>query len=182
MVAPQAKVGLHPPGRVRYSCVVKKKVYVETSVISYLASRTSRGVLTLAMQKMTADWWSNRRWDFDVYVSELVFDESRRGDADAVRRRMVILKEIGTLAVNDSVTALAKKLVAEGALPTRAVDDAMHVALAAAHGMDYLLTWNCRHIDNAELKPLIRSVCAIAGYSCPEICSPQELMEGHAHD
>ena len=76
----------------------------------------------------------------------------------------------------DPVTVLADELISQGALPETATDDALHVATAAYHGIDYLLTWNCRHLDNAEMRPLMRSVCAIKGYTCSEICTPLELM------
>ena len=124
----------------------------------------------------------SQRKKFEAYVSELVIDEIRHGDAMAARRRLASLDGIASLATTDEAIELAKDLVKQGALPEKVTDDAMHVALAAVHGIDYLLTWNCRHIDNAEAKPLIRSVCAIAGYRCPEICSPQELMGGEDSD
>lgn len=71
---------------------------------------------------------------------------------------------------------LATRFIAEGAVPGNAGVDALHVAVATVHGVDCLLTWNCRHINNAETKPILRSVCAVAGYTCPEICTPEELM------
>jgi predicted nucleic acid-binding protein len=153
-----------------------KRVYIETSVISYLVARPSRNLLTAAWQELTRQWWDNRRSRFELFTSELVSAEASLGDPDAARRRSEKLRGISDLAVTDSTVALAKKLVDAGALPKEAVDDAMHLAVAAVHGIDYLLTWNCRHLDNAELKPLMRSVCAVAGYRCPEICTPQELM------
>jgi len=86
------------------------------------------------------------------------------------------LVDIPILEITDAVVALSKALIAGGAVPKKALDDSIHIALAAAHSVDYLLTWNCRHIDNAERKPIIRRVCSINGYTCPEICTPQELM------
>ena len=153
-----------------------KRVYIETSVISYLVARPSRNLLTAAWQQVTREWWDNRRSRFELYASELVSVEASHGDSDAAQRRSEILIGIPDLAVTDSAVALAKKLVGAGALPREAMDDAMHLSVAAVHGIDYLLTWNCRHLDNAEMKPLMRNVCAVAGYRCPEICTPQELM------
>jgi predicted nucleic acid-binding protein len=80
------------------------------------------------------------------------------------------------LEVVEEAYDLAAMLISEGALPPAAEDDATHIALAAVHGIDYLLTWNCRHIDNAETKPIVRSICTTRGYACPEICTPEELM------
>ncbi len=153
-----------------------KTVYVETSILSYLAARPSRDLLAAGHQQMTHEWWNTRRAQFDVYISPLVDQEARRGDPDAARRRVEALGDLRTLEIVDEAYDLAAALIAEGALPPTAADDATHIALAAVHGMDYLLTWNCRHIDNAETKPIIRSVCTAHRYSCPEICTPEELM------
>ena len=153
-----------------------KRVYIETSVISYLVARPSRNLLTAAWQQVTHEWWDSRRSRFELYTSELVSAEASRGDPDAAKSRNEELRDIADLEVTESAVALAKKLVDAGAVPKEAMDDAMHLSVAAIHGMDYLLTWNCRHLDNAEMKPLMRSVCAVAGHRCPEICTPQELM------
>ncbi len=153
-----------------------KTVYVETSILSYLTARPARDLLAAARQQMTREWWDSHRARFEVYVSPLVDQEARRGDADAARRRVEALGNLAMLEIVEEAYELAAALIAEGALPPSAEDDATHIALAAVHGMDYLLTWNCRHIDNAETKPIIRAVCTTHGYSCPEICTPEELM------
>jgi len=147
--------------------------------MSYLTARPTRDLLASARQQMTLEWWDKRRVRFDVYISPLVDQESRRGDPDAARRRVEALGDLPTLEIVEDAYELAAALIAEGALPPKAEDDATHIALAAVHGMDYLLTWNCGHIDNAETKPIIRSICAAHGYSCPEICTPEELMGDH---
>lgn len=158
-----------------------KTVYIETSVISYLTARTARDVLAAAWQDTTNRWWDNQRGRFEVFTSQLVVEEVSQGDAGAAQRRLQVLKDLPHLSMSDPVTQLAGDLVKEGALPETAMNDALHVAIAAYHGVDYLLTWNCRHIDNAEMRPLIRSVCTIKGYTCPEICTPLELM-GDDHE
>jgi predicted nucleic acid-binding protein len=159
-----------------------KRVYIETSVISYLTARPSKNALATAWQQITRQWWDSQRSRFELFASELVLAEIGQGDPKAAIKRKERLREIPDLDVTKDVVILAKKLVGDGALPKEAMDDAMHVAVAAVHGIDYLLTWNCRHLDNAEMKPLMRSVCAIAGYRCPEICTPQELMGGQDND
>ena len=155
-----------------------KTVYIETSILSYLTARPSRDLLAAARQQVTRTWWDAHRPRFEVFVSPLVDQESRRGDTDAAHRRVEAATDIPVLQIVEQAYELAAALIAEGALPASAQDDAAHIALAAVHGMDYLLTWNCRHIDNAETKPLVRSVCAKHGYACPEICTPEELMGG----
>ena len=158
---------------------MKKRVYIETSVVSYLTARPSRNILAAAWQQVTREWWDKRRSQFSLFTSELVLAEAGQGDPDAARLRLDELKGIPELDVTDEAVALAKRLVGDRALPKKAMGDAMHAAVAAFHGVEYLLTWNCRHLDNAENKPLVRRVCDNAGYRCPEICMPQELMGEH---
>ena len=153
-----------------------KTVYIETSIVSYLTARPSDNLLAAAWQKVTVDWWETQQSRFDLYISALVLEESGRGDSQASERRIKTLAGIPLLEVTDEVRTLSKTFIAGGALPPRAVDDSLHIALSVVHGIDYLLTWNCRHIDNAETKPLIRKICIANGYICPEICNPQELM------
>ncbi len=105
-------------------------------------------------------------------------EEAEQGHPEAAQRRLEALAGIHRLKTTDEASELAAFLLAESALPSVAADDAMHVAIAAYHEVDYLLTWNCRHIDNAEKKPVIRRVCESKGYACPEICTPLELMGG----
>ena len=157
-----------------------KTVYIETSIVSYLTALPARDLLAAAWQNATSRWWETQRGRFDLFTSELVIDEARRGDSEAASRRLDVLEGIPHLVIPDPVTDLAAVLLAQGALPEKAMDDALHVAVSAYHGVDYLLTWNCRHLDNAEMKPLMRSICLVHGYSCPEICTPLELMgEGY---
>ncbi len=155
---------------------MNKSVYIETSVISYLTSRPSRNIVAAAWQQVTMEWWEKQSARFELFVSELVLAEAGEGDSEAVQRRMEKLDGIPDLEVTDEAVSLAGKLIAEGALPEKAIDDAMHIAIAAVHGIDYLLTWNYRHLDNAERKPMVRSICVSSGYQYPEICTPQELM------
>ena len=127
-------------------------------------------------KKTTVDWWDTRRDRFSVYASSVVAEGARRGDPEAGSRRFQALSGIPLPAITEAVVALSKALIQGGALPPKALDDSLHIALSAVHGIDYLLTWNCRHIDDAETKPIVRSLCAAHGSSSPEICTPQELM------
>jgi hypothetical protein len=157
-------------------------VYIETSIISYLTARPSSDLLAAAWQRATADWWETQRGRFDLYTSDVVLAESSRGHPQAAARRLETLQGIPTLPITDAVKTFSLVLLRDGILPARALDDSLHIAVSAVHELDYLLTWNCRHIDNAEVKPLIRSVCIVHGYVCPEICTPQELMGGTHYD
>jgi len=153
-----------------------KSVYIETSIPSYLTARPSRDVRAAAWQELTVQWWETARNRFDLYTSEIVVAEAREGDPAAAERRIAVLRGIPELPVDAEVEFLAAKLIADGGFPSTAEFDALHVALAAVNAVDFLLTWNCRHINNADTRPLIRSICALAGYVCPEICTPQELL------
>jgi hypothetical protein len=155
---------------------VMRTVYIETSIVSYLASRPSRDVRIAAWQEITTQWWEQDRSKYELFTSELVIAEAGDGDADAARRRLDRLADIPALVIDDVTKQFAARLIEEGGVPSEAQADALHIAIASLHGLDYLLTWNCRHIDNAATKPLIRSICAIVGYPCPEICTPLELL------
>ena len=161
---------------------MRKRVYIETSVISYLAGRPSRNLLVAAWQSLTIEWWEKRRNLFELFVSELVLEEAGRGDPEIAGKRLKAIEGIPLLKLTDSAVELSKKLIFENALPTKATGDALHIALSAVHNTDYLLTWNCRHIDNAEIKPLVRSVIIANGYNYPEICTPQELIGGDSDE
>jgi len=154
----------------------KPKVYIETSVISYLTARLSRDLIIAGHQQITQEWWELRKRDFDLYVSQLVIKEVSRGDEEASKKRLSALQDIPLLQFNDEVTDFAQKIVSEKIMPSRYAEDAIHVAIATIHKIDYLLTWNCNHIANAEIRKNILSLCTRYGYEMPIICTPEELM------
>ena len=156
---------------------MKKGVYIETVVVSYLTGRPSRDVRAAAWQQITSQWWEDVRADFDLFISELVIVEVSAGNPEAATRRVEALQGIAELSIDEEVKELADQLISKGGFPLGAEADALHVAVAAVHQIDYLLTWNFRHIDNAAKKPIIRSICIAAGYSYPEICTPMELLQ-----
>ena len=132
---------------------MKPKVYLETTIVSYLTARPSRDLVVAAHQQITQDWWTNRRSDFDLHASQLVIQEASVGDAQMAQSRLAALDQIPLLGVN-----------------------ALHIAIATAHGMDYLLTWNCKHIANAEMQGGVAVICRASGYEPPVICTPEELL------
>lgn len=134
------------------------RVYIETSVISYLTSLPSRNVSAAAHQQITHAWWATRD-RFTLHVSEAVLAEAASGDPDAARRRVAALAGIPVLAINQQVLELAAHFLQAGALPAKAEVDAVHVAAAAIHGMDFLATWNCAHIANAVIRARLESLC-----------------------
>ncbi len=152
------------------------KIYIETSIVSYLTARPSNNLIAAAWQKETIDWWEKQKDRFELYISEVVIEEASRGDESAASKRLVALEDIEVLELNNASIELSKALISEGGIPKKALDDALHVAIASIHKMDFLLTWNCRHIDNAEMKPKIRHIIEQHDYHCPEIATPIELM------
>lgn len=155
---------------------MKQKVYVETSIISYLTARPSRDLIVAANQQLTDEWWNIRRPDFDLYISEMVEVEAERGDEEAAEKRLVIVRQLDMLELTDAVHQLAEQLVERRLIPKKAARDAVHIAVAAVHGIDYLLTWNCTHLANAVIRHNIERFLEKQGYESPIICTPQELM------
>lgn len=153
----------------------KKTVYIETSIISYLTARPSRDLLAAAWQKVTIDWWDTQRDRFNLYSSDIVIEEAARGDDSAVFRRLRVLAGIPSLEITNEVVALSEALIDAKALPQKALGDSLHIALSAVHGLDYLLTWNYRHIDNAETRPLVRAVC------CKRVCISRDMYAPGTH-
>jgi hypothetical protein len=152
-------------------------VYVETSIIGYLSARPSHDVVIAAHQQLTRQWWKGRR-SYRLLVSQIVRDEAAVGDPTARARRLRVLRGIPALAVGDDATGLASELIRRGALPKKATVDAFHIAIAAAHQIDYLLTWNCKHMANATMRGTIEAICRSAGLAPPIICTPEELPAG----
>ncbi|MCX5682485.1 MAG: type II toxin-antitoxin system VapC family toxin [Planctomycetota bacterium] len=155
---------------------MKQQVYLETTIVSYLTARPSRDLILAARQEVTRQWWEERRGHFEIYVSQAVLDEAGRGDPEAANRRLELLRGVPRLLVTEQAVGLARDLVKAHALPEQGVEDALHIAVAAVHGMDILVTWNCRHIANAELMPAIRATIERSGNDSPTICTPDELM------
>jgi len=158
--------------------IYRPKVYLETSIPSYLTSRPGNDLRVCAIQNISYEWWANRRQFFELYISELVIEESALGDPEAAKKRLDLLIDIPRLQINESVEQLAAYLVSKGSLPRKAQLDALHIAVATIHGIEYLLTWNCTHIANAIMRPRIEQACRDLGFEPPIICTPQELMEG----
>lgn len=154
----------------------KPKVYLETTIVSYLVASPTKDLIQSAHQESTRLWWVGRE-RFDLFVSRLVGAEARRGDARAAARRVAALRGIPRLALRREAVRLAHDILRTGALPGKARVDALHVGVAAAHGIDYLLTWNLRHLANATIRGKIEQAVRDAELVPPIICTPEELME-----
>lgn len=153
-----------------------ESVYLETSFISYLVARPSRDVIVAGHQQTTQEWWENRRSEFTCSVSQVVIDEASVGDASEVAKRLAIISGLPTVDVTENAEALTQAIMAADILPPHAFPDAAHVAVCAVHKIDYLLTWNCKHLANAQIARRITVVCDKLSYKMPIICTPDELM------
>lgn len=154
-----------------------QRVYIETTVVSYLTARPSRDLIVAGHQQITHDWWDTRCRDYEFCVSQLVFQEAGNGDPQAAQERLAVLATMTLLEITEEAISLAEELVLAGALPAKAENDAVHIAVAAVHRVPYLLTWNCRHMANAVMRIQIEGVCASRAFKAPIICTPEEMME-----
>lgn len=156
---------------------MRPSVYIETSILGYLAMRPSAHLVTAANQQVTREFWDEHRSRFDLFVSLAVLDECMAGDKEAAAEREVFLDGIPVLEVSEEVLLLGESLMAGIPLPEKAAVDAVHIAVAALNGLDYLVTWYCKHIANPALRGRIEEVCRTAGFIAPVICTPPELIE-----
>jgi predicted nucleic acid-binding protein len=155
---------------------MKPKLYMETTIPSYLASGPSRDLIVAGHQQITRLWWENRKNQFDIFISQFIIDEVSAGEQKQAKKRLQIIANCAQLEITDEVTTLAQALLNDGIIPKKAATDAAHIAVAAVHGMDYLMTWNCTHIANATIFNSVKRVCIEQGFSFPIICTPEELL------
>jgi predicted nucleic acid-binding protein len=161
-----------------YGVRVKPTVYVENSVISYLTAWRAQGNLRVAAhQDLTREWWDTKRYEFDLYVSTVVIEEAQDGDPLAAAARLAVVADLPVLDVTKEARDLAAILLRDTQLPAKANADALHIATAAVHGMDYLITWNCKHIANAFILRSVEAVCRANGYEPPVLCTLEEFTE-----
>ena len=156
---------------------MKRKLYIETSVVSYLVGRASPNTVIAGHQAATQALWKilNRR--FAPFISDLVIQESSGGDTAQASMRLEAIKAMPVLAVDHDVESVARILIKQKAVPEKCPEDAVHIATAAVNKMDLIVTWNFKHINNPVMKQRMRDVLARNGYALPEICSPDELLE-----
>jgi hypothetical protein len=152
-----------------------ESVYLETTVVSYLVSRPSVNPLVAARQELTRQWWDLRRHNFACYVSEVVIQEAGEGDFEQAARRLGVIEGLPKLAASAEAERLSA-LFLETVLPERAALDAAHLAIATVAGIQFLLTWNCAHLANAQVLDRLEPIALRAGFKLPRVCTPDELM------
>jgi len=151
--------------------------YIETTIPSYYVARASMGVIQASRQATTRVWWDSGCSGFDIYTSSEVIDEAGVGDPQMARERIDMIASVKRLPMNEAVAVLAETLVKRGLVPTKAASDAIHIAVASVHAMDYLVTWNFKHIANPFIRERLRKLVAESGYRLPVMCNPEELLQ-----
>ena len=152
------------------------RIYIESTIPSYLAARPARDLLQAARQQLTRDWWDLQREKHELFTSQIVLDEIAAGERDMARRRLALVARLTVVELTPAAEALAERVLHSGLLPAHADGDAAHIALATVHKLDLLLTWNCRHIANAAIIGRLRRLMDAHGHTLPEICTPEELL------
>jgi hypothetical protein len=153
-------------------------VYIETSIVSHATAWPSSDIQIAALQQQARNWWSTERSNFELVTSQLVIDEASAGDPAAAAERLKLLEGLPTVPINDDVRTLARAIVSASIMPPTAAADALHVAAAAAAGVQYLLTLNCRHIANAHELPRVYRLLDEHGFGQLLICTPAEFLGG----
>jgi predicted nucleic acid-binding protein len=155
---------------------ITESVYIETSMVSYLKARPSNNLIMMANQEVTRKWWDTPRSQFTLYISQVVVDEAAQGDPEMAAKRLEVLQSLLVLELTENVQDLGLQFLTKSSIPVKAADDAIHIAAATVHGLDYVLTWNCKHIANAQIQRKLAEISNSFRYKLPTICTPYELM------
>jgi hypothetical protein len=156
---------------------MKKRVYIETTVASYFTARPSRDIIVAGHQETTRDLWPNLTTKYETYISALVYEEAGKGDPDQAKMRLAAVESFPMIDIDKEARLLAERIIVGRGIPAEYPEDALHIAVAAVNGMDVLVTWNFAHLNNPFTRRAVRRIVEQEGYFCPEICSPQELLE-----
>lgn len=153
-----------------------KTVYIETSILGYLTARSTDNLILAANIKVTQDWWDEYSNSLVLYTSEVVEDEAARGDSIIASQRLNLLQSLTFLDLTEEATDLAEEFLRQSSLPPKASNDALHIAIATIYGLNYLLTWNCKHMANSQIQRKLSEISHGLGYKLPFICTPYEFM------
>jgi predicted nucleic acid-binding protein len=153
----------------------KMRIYIESTIPSYVVARPARDLIQAAHQQLSKDWWDLEREKHELFTSQVVLDEIACGEAAMARKRLDLMANVPILPVNSEAEALTQAILDSGLLPVGADRDAAHIALATVYDLDILLNWNCRHISNAAIQSRLRDIAARAGFNLPVLCTPAEL-------
>jgi predicted nucleic acid-binding protein len=159
---------------------MKRTLYIETTVVSYFTAQPSRDLLVAGHQEATRELWPSLTTLYDTYVSALVYEEAARGDAEQAAKRLLAIKSFRMLDVDEDARVLAERIVRGKGVPPEYPEDALHMAIAAVNGIAVVVTWNFAHLSNPFTRMMVRQIVENEGYVCPEVCSPEELLENQS--
>ena len=154
----------------------KPTLYMGTTIPSFLLAEPSRDLVASARQEVTRDWWRREHGRFEVFVSQTVLDEAQKGSHSAAQKRPEFLEQFQVLATTHDVDRLAELYVRKQIVPAEKLGDALHLAVASIYRMNFLCTWNLKHIANAFAIRRLRALNAEQGLFTPEICTPEQLL------
>lgn len=153
-----------------------EQVYLETTIQSYLVSKESRDIIVLGHKELTKEWWLKNKNKYELFVSEIVIDEISQGNPDLIKERLEIIKEIKALKLTNEIENIASKYMEFFNFPDKLVRDIYHVSYCVFYNIDFLLTWNCKHIANAHFKIQLEKLNNKLKLYTPMICTPEELL------
>lgn len=156
---------------------MKKRIYIETSVVSYFTARPSRDIIIAGHQEATRELWPEFANKYETYISALVYDEAGKGDQSQAKMRLAAIEPFPMLDIDDEAKSLAEKIIAQRGIPAKYPEDALHIAVASVNGIEVVVTWNFAHLNNPFTRRAVRRIVEDERYICPEICSPEELLE-----
>ena len=156
---------------------MKKRIYIETTIVSYYTARPSRDLMIAGHQEATRDLWPEPSTKYETYISALVYEEASKGNPDQAKMRLEVIKPFPMLDIDDEVRSLAGNIITGRGIPANYPEDALHIAVATVNNIDVVVTWSFAHLNNPFTRRAIRQIVENEGYLCPEICSPDELLE-----
>ena len=151
------------------------RIYIESTIPSYVVARPARDLLQAARQQTSRDWWELKRHQHELFTSQIVLNEIASGESEMAKQRLATLASIPVLRGNEEAENLTLQILGSGLLPAAADRDAGHSALATVYEMDIPLSWNCRHIANASIQARLRKLVEKSGLALPVLCTPDEL-------
>ena len=156
---------------------MKATVYIESTIVSYLTAKPSRDLIVAAHQQLTQEWWDLIRPQVDCFISPFVIQEISAGNEEAANKRIEFVRDIPILEINQEIQKLAQTYFDSLDIPEKARLDASHLAVAVWHEVDYLLSWNCKHIVSGRVKKMLENINSQLNIKTPVLCTPEELME-----
>ena len=154
---------------------MNESVYIETTIPSYLSARSSRDLIVAAHQRITHEWWEGQREKYQLFISPIVVTECSAGDPERAKARLALLTEMTLLEYSPRIDSLTEQIMGGLRIPQSKRLDAMHLAYAVEYQIDFVMTWNCSHLANAQSEKALASFCKQKNVWMPILCTPEEV-------